>query len=51
MIPDLAVKVDALELPNDSDVPQNASDVNLVESRKNGGRTVSGVELGMKVYG
>ena len=51
MILDRAVKVDALESPNDLDVPRNASEVNLVESGKNGGRTVSGVELEMKVYG
>ena len=51
MIPDRAVEVGASESPNNPDIPRNASDVNLVESGKNGGRTVSGVELGMKVYG
>ena len=51
MIPDQAVKVEASEWQVDSDNPRSASDVNLVESGKNGGRTVSGVELGMKVLG
>ena len=50
MIPDQAVKVEASDSPNDPDIPRSASDVNLVESRKNRARTLSGVELGMKVY-
>ena len=51
MIPDQAVKVEASEWQVDPDIPRSASDVNLVESGKNGGRTVSGVELRMKVFG
>ena len=51
MIPDQAVKVEASEWQIDPDIPRSASDVNLVESGKNRGRTVSGVELGMKVLG
>ena len=38
MIPDRAVKVDASESPNDPDIPRNASDVNLVEKRKERGK-------------
>ena len=51
MIPDQAVKVEASEWQVDPDIPRRASDVNLVESGKNRGRIVSGIELGMKVLG
>ena len=50
MIPNGAVKVDALESPNDPNIPQNASDVSCVkEDRTRGGGGGGGGERERKV--